>query len=103
MRVSVPRTSVSWVTRVSASCGGPVLAPPDRPARGVWTALRVSPLPRFCMLRGIAACCGRDARLPAAAGALAVLRPSACAERAERVEERREVFAFGIVISALQA
>jgi hypothetical protein len=55
------------------------------------------------MLRGIAACCGRDARLPAAAGALAVLRPSACAGRPERLEERREVFAFAIVIPALQA
>jgi hypothetical protein len=41
------------------------------------------------MLRGIAACCGRDARLPAAAGALAVLRP--------------EVFAFAIVLPVLQA
>src|SRR5688572_14765227 len=87
MRVSVPRTSVSCVTRVSASCDGPVLALPARPARGVCTALRVSPLPRFCMLRGIAACCGRDARLRAPAGALAVLAAL-----------RPVVFAFAIVI-----
>jgi len=59
-RVSVPRTSVSCVTRVSAYDDPPPCFP-DRPARGVCTALRVSPLPRFCMLRGIAAC-GRARR-----------------------------------------
>src|SRR5436190_9517454 len=65
MRVSVPRTSVSWVTRVSPSSMG-VLFGTGRLAFGAWTALRLSPAPRLCILRGIACACERDARFGAA-------------------------------------
>src|SRR5688500_19916753 len=76
-RVSVPRTSVSWVTRVRASETG--VRRPRRSVWGAWTALRVSPLPRFCMLRGIAACCGRARRAGTLLTLLTLLRAAAFA------------------------
>jgi hypothetical protein len=66
-RVSVPRTSVSCVTRVTASSSRRAArADPGLPRRGACTALRVSPVPRFCMLRETPAI---DAGLALARGA----------------------------------
>src|SRR3954468_14025906 len=61
MRVSVPRTSVSWVTLVSPSSRGRLFCAARVDDFGACTAFRLSPAPRCCMLRGIACPCWRDA------------------------------------------